>query len=149
MIYAVRITAGRANQVIDKLLALAKRGRSNIYSILAPAGVKGYIFVEAGSREDVVSAIYGISYAKGVISGNVSMKEIEHFLEPTKTKIRINKNDIVELISGPFKGEKARVTRVNKLKEEIVVELLEAAVPIPVTVTLDSIRIIEHKGDEN
>ncbi len=146
MIFAVRITAGRENQVIDKLLSLGKRGTADLYSILAPSGVKGYIFVEADNADIVQSTIYGVSHVKGVVKGAVPMKDIEHFLEPQAVQIKIDKNDIVEITSGPFKGTRAKVTRVNKLKEEIVVEPLEAAVPIPITVKLDNLRIIEYKS---
>lgn len=146
MIFAVRITAGRENQVIDKLLAIDKRSDLGLWSVLAPTGVKGYIFIETQDRDTVVSAVYGISYIKGVVEGSITIKELEHFLEPSMAQIKIDKNDIVEVTSGPFRGTKARVTRVNKLKEEIVVEPLEAAVPIPITTRLDNIRIIEHKS---
>nr|AQS31950.1 hypothetical protein [uncultured archaeon] len=32
-------------------------------------------------------------------------------------------------------------------KEEVVVELLEAAVPIPITVSLDSVKVIRREGE--
>ena len=56
--------------------------------------------------------------------------------------------DIVELISGPFKREQAKVIRIDKTKEEVVVELLEAAVPIPITVKLDAVKVIRRESDE-
>ena len=60
------------------------------------------------------------------------------------------KNDIVEIISGAFKREKAKVTRIDKAKEEVVVELLEAAVPIPITLKIDAVKVIRRPGeDEN
>jgi transcriptional antiterminator NusG len=69
-------------------------------------------------------------------------------LEQVKVERNIRKNDIVELISGPFKREKAKVTRINKQKEEIVVELLEAAVPIPITVKMDAVKVIRREEEE-
>ena len=69
-------------------------------------------------------------------------------LEQVKTQVNIQKNDIVEIISGPFAREKAKVTRINLQKEEIVVELLEAAVPIPITVKLDSVKVIRRDEKE-
>ena len=53
-------------------------------------------------------------------------------------------NDIAEIISGPFKREKAKIIRVDKLKEEVVVELLQAAVPIPITVKMDAVKVIRR-----
>ena len=78
----------------------------------------------------------------------VAYQEIEHMLEQAKTQINIQINDIVEIISGPFKKEKAKITRIDKQKEEIVVELLEAAVPIPITVKMDSVKVIRREGEE-
>ena len=57
----------------------------------------------------------------------------------------IAEGDIVELIAGPFKGEKARVQRIDESKEEITVELFEAMVPIPVTVRGDNVRVLQKK----
>ena len=68
-------------------------------------------------------------------------------LEQVKTAVNIQKNDIVEIISGPFKREKAKITRIDMAKEEVVVELLEAAVPIPITVSLDTVKVIRREGD--
>jgi transcriptional antiterminator NusG len=57
----------------------------------------------------------------------------------------IVEGDIVELIAGPFKGEKARVQQIDENKEEITVELFEAMVPIPVTIRGDHVRVLEKE----
>ena len=147
-VYALRTTAGRETQVIDKLIARTKQYGLYLYAILKPREVKGYFFVEAGSIDDLNKAIYGVQHAKGVI-GTVKMQEIQHFLVPAQEQIKIQVGDIVEIVSGPFRGETAKVKRVTKVKDEVVVELLEAAVPIPITVKLDSVRVIkpEEKGE--
>ena len=69
-------------------------------------------------------------------------------LEQVKHDVNIQKGDIVEIISGPFKREKAKITRVDKTKEEVVVELLEAAVPIPMTLKMDAIKVIRRDTDD-
>jgi len=147
-IFVVRTTTGRESQVIDKLSARIKQQPLQIYAILKPREVKGYFFVEAEEQDDVNRAIYGIRHAKGVL-GSVKVDELKRFLVPTTENIKINTGDTVEIVSGPFKGEKAKVKRITKVKEEVVVELLEAAVPIPITVKLDSVRVIksEKKGE--
>jgi transcriptional antiterminator NusG len=146
MIFVLRTTAGREKQVVDKLIAIAKK-MGNIYSVLSPAEVRGYVFVEADNRSDVQQAVYGVPHVKGVVEGTVKIEETEHFLEAKPAQINIEKNDIVELISGPFKAEKAKVVRINKVKEEVVVELLEAAVAIPLTVKIDSVRVIRRDSE--
>ena len=52
------------------------------------------------------------------------------------------------MISGPFKREQAKVIRIDKTKEEVVVELLEAAVSIPITVKMDSVKVIRRESDD-
>jgi len=56
----------------------------------------------------------------------------------------IKEGDKAEIISGPFKSEKCRILRVNTTKEEVTVELLEAAVKIPLTTKAENIRIIKE-----
>jgi len=57
-------------------------------------------------------------HARGVIQGSEGpaespFSEVEHFLSPTPDVEGIAEGDIVELIAGPFKGEKARVQRID------------------------------------
>jgi transcriptional antiterminator NusG len=70
-------------------------------------------------------------------------------LEQVKREVNIQKNDIAEIISGPFKREKCKITRIDRTKDEIVVELLEAAVPIPITVSMDAVKVIRRESDES
>ena len=65
-------------------------------------------------------------------------------LDQVKKEVNIQKNDIAEIISGPFKREKCKIARVDHAKEEVVVELLEAAVPIPITVKMDAVKVIRR-----
>ncbi len=144
-IFSLRVTTGREKQVIDKLEALIKKNDYPIYSILKPSEIRGYFFIEADDIEIVRRAVYGIHHVKGVVKGKVGMDEIKHFFAPLSQVINIEQKDIVELIGGPFKGERAKVQRVNKMKETVTVEPLEAAVPIPVTVRIDDVRLIQKK----
>ncbi|MBR9679090.1 MAG: transcription elongation factor Spt5 [Nanoarchaeota archaeon] len=145
-IYIVRVTAGRESQLTSRLNARLLTENEGVYAIMRPEQIKGYIFVEGKTREAVVQAIYGLRHAKGVIENPIAFDDVTHFFEPVAKKMVIDNNDIIELISGPYKGEKARVKRVDKAKEKVVVELLEAAVPIPITISLDSVRVIDRKG---
>jgi len=112
--------------------------------------MRGYIFIEADSRAAAEQASIGVPYARGILKNPVPYSEIEHMVEIEKKKeIVIKKNDIVEIISGPFKREKAKITRIDKTKEEVVVELLEAAVPIPITLKMDAVRVIRREEEEN
>ncbi|MFH1592408.1 MAG: transcription elongation factor Spt5 [Candidatus Woesearchaeota archaeon] len=148
MIFTIRTTANREDQVVDFVSSNAQKKNLNVYSIVRPHGLRGYIFIEADSRQTAEEAFHGVPYAKGLLPNNVDYSEIEKMLEQIKTDVNIQKNDVVEIISGPFNREKARVNRVNQQKEEVVVELLEAAVPIPITVKLDAVKVIRRDEDE-
>ena len=51
-IYALRTTANREDQVMDFVGSNAKRKKLDVYSVIRPHGMRGYIFVEAGSKID-------------------------------------------------------------------------------------------------
>ena len=147
-IYALRTTANREDQVMDFVVSNAKRKKLELYTVIRPHGMRGYIFLEAGSRSDAEQSAFNVPYARGILPNIIEYKEIEHMLEQVKHEMNIQKNDIVEIISGPFKRENAKVTRIDKQKEEVVLELLESAVPIPITVKMDSVKVIRRESDE-
>ncbi|MBW2990988.1 transcription elongation factor Spt5 [Candidatus Woesearchaeota archaeon] len=147
-IYALRTTANREDQVMDFVSSNAARKKLAVYSIIRPHGMRGYIFLEAGNRGDAEQAAFGVPYARGLLPNIIQYSEIEHMLEQVKKEMNIQKNDIAEIISGPFKREKCKITRIDRAKEEVVVELLEAAVPIPITVKMDAVRVIRRESEE-
>jgi len=146
-IFALRTTANREDQVMDFVSSNAVKKRLEVYSVVRPHGMRGYIFIEAATKTDAEQAAFNIPYARGILLQPVKYSEIEHMLEQVKHEMNIQKNDIVEIISGPFKRENAKVTRIDKTKEEIVVELLEAAVPIPITVNMDAVKVIRRETE--
>ncbi len=148
-IFILRTTANREEQVMDFVTSNATKKGMNVYSIIKPHGMRGYIFVEAESREEAEQAAFNVPYARGILPKKVDYKEIEHMLEESKkVEMNIKKNDIVEVISGPFKRENAKVTRIDRTKEDVVIELLEAAVPIPITVKMDTVKVVRREGEE-
>jgi len=148
-IYVVKTIAGEEKNVADlMMLKVNKMNKSGITSILVPDKLKGYFMVEGTLLEEIEEIISAIPHAKGVIKGEVRLSEIEPFLIPQPSTARVKVGDIVEIISGPFKGEKAKVKRVDMNKEEITVEFFESMVVIPVTVKGSSIRVIDMEGRE-
>ena len=147
-IFALRTTANREDQVMDFVSSNAAKKKLEVYSVIRPHGMRSYIFVEAGSRTDAEQAAFNVPYARGILPKEIEYKEIEHMLEQIKREVNIKKNDIVEIISGPFKRENAKITRIDRAKEEVVVELLEAAVPIPITVKLDAVKVVRRESEE-
>lgn len=147
-IFALKTSANREDQVMDFIDANVKKKKLEVYSLIKAHGMRGYIFIEANDFEEAQQAFSGVPYAKGILPKPLEYSEIEPMLEQIKTQVNIQERDVVEIISGPFKKEKAKVKRINMAKEEVVVELLEAAIPIPVTVKLDSIKVIRREGEE-
>ena len=148
-IFALRTTANREDQVMDFVASNAVKKKLPIFSVIRAHGMRGYIFIEAATKSDAEQAAFKIPYARGILDHPVKYSEIEHLLEQVKHEMNIQKNDIVEIISGPFKRENAKVTRIDKTKEEVVVELLEAAVPIPITVKMDAVKVIRRDVAES
>ena len=148
-IFGLRTTANREDQVMDFITSNASRKGLEVYSVIRSHGMRGYIFVEAASRTDAEQAAFNVPYARGILPNQIDYHEIEHMLEQVKSEINIKKNDIAEIISGPFKREKCKITRIDKTKEEVVVELLESAVPIPITVKMDAVKVIRRESEES
>lgn len=147
-LFAVRTTANREDQVMDFMYSNVEKKKLDVRALVRPHGMRGYIFLEAADRHVAEQAIHGVPYARGLLDNEVSFDEIEHLLETTSVKANIEKNDIVEIITSPFKGEKAKVTRLDLTKDEVVVELLQAAVPIPITLSTDAVKVIRRENEE-
>ena len=132
--------------VANELASKANKSKDkDIYAILSPAGLRGYVFVEGMNTDRVRELSRDIKKARNFIDGEADISEISPYLTPVSAVVGIVEGDIVELINGPFKGEKARVQQIDQAKEEITVELIEAMVPIPVTVKGDSVRLLEKE----
>ncbi|MFH1225542.1 MAG: transcription elongation factor Spt5 [Candidatus Diapherotrites archaeon] len=146
MIFTVRTTVGQESLVVDILSNKIHKEELNIFSLSVIPGLKGYILVEADNEMTVRRAIANTSHIKGrgIVGGEVKIEELHSLLEAKPLMKSIKTGAKVELIAGPFKGEKAKVIRVNDTKEEVTVELLEAAVKIPVTIHAEHIRILKE-----
>ncbi len=144
-IFALRTTANREDQVMDFVASNVKKRNLEVFAVIRPHGMRGYIFLEAVDRQSAEQAAFNVPYARGILPKEIEYREIEHMLEQVKREVDIRKNDIVEIISGPFKREQAKITRIDKAKEEVVVELLGAAVPIPITVKMDAVKVIRRE----
>ncbi|MFP4000322.1 MAG: transcription elongation factor Spt5 [Thermoplasmata archaeon] len=144
-VVAMKTQINQERNVADYIASWAEDKDIGVFAMLAPKPVRGYIFLEAMNPSLVEEITDGTRKAKGIIDGDTSIEEIEHFLAPKLAVEGITEGDIVELSAGPFKGEKARVTQIDEDNDEITVELFEATVPIPVTVRGDHVRVLEKE----
>ena len=145
-IYALKTTINQEKAVGDTIAYKAKKHKVGVVAVLSPPELRGYVLIEAFDRDALEKLIKGVPHARGLVAGETALTEVEHFLTPKPAVAGIAEGDIVELVAGPFKGERARVQRIDAAKEEITVELFEAMVPIPVTVRGDNVRVLQKKG---
>jgi transcription termination/antitermination protein NusG len=148
MIFVIKVTTNKEDSAMDLIIEKVQKKSLQILSISRPHGLRGYIFLEAIDRDSAEEAVFNLPYVKGIIGKTITYEEIKNMIEPQVSEMKIEKNDIVEILAEPFKKEKAKVLRVDKQKGEAVVTLLEAAIPIPVTVKLDNIKVIRREEDK-
>ncbi len=146
MIFTVRTTVSQESLVVDILAHKIKKEELSIYSMTAIPGIKGYILIEGDNEVTIRRGITNTSHVKGkgIVGGAVKVSDLDRLLEAKPLMKSIKEGMRVEVIAGPFKGEKAKVLRVNDTKEEVTIELLEAAVKIPLTLNAEQIRIISE-----
>ncbi len=147
-ILAIKTQIGYEKNVADEVENRARRSNIGILSILSPVSLRGYIFVEVMNPERLREVVRGIKRGRGMVKGELALEDIEHYLAPKIAVSGMVEGDIVELIGGPFKGEKARIKQIDEGKETVTVELFEATVPIPVTVKGEDVRVIQKEKKE-
>ena len=138
--YIIKTTSKHERTVADNIREAIENNMTDVVvtAVVVPEDIKGYVFVESPEEHArIEELVETIAHARVVLKSETSMEEIKHFLVPKPAVSGIEEGTIVELIAGPFKGEKAVVKRVDHTKEEITVELYESIVPIsPVYVTI-------------
>jgi len=142
-VYAVRTTAGQERNVAKLIFMNAKAYNIPIKAVIAPEGLKGYVFVEASGPHVVDKAIAGLRHVRSRVPGVVDTKDLERFLVAKPIIEELDLGDEVEIIAGPLRGAKAKVARIDKERGELVVELLESTFPMPVTVEADVVRLVK------
>ena len=147
MIFIIKVTTNKEERALDMISERAEKKNIKVYSISRPHGLRGYILLEAEDRDSAEEAVFNLPYVKGIIGKTLSYGEIENMIKPSVETISIQEGDLVEIIAEPFKKEKAKVLRIDKQKEEVVISLLGAVVPLPVTVKLDNVKVIRREEE--
>ncbi|MDD1713080.1 MAG: transcription elongation factor Spt5 [Methanoregulaceae archaeon] len=148
-IFAIKTTSKQERTVADNIKKAidTKATDVKVSAVIVPNELKGYVLVETQeSLPRIEQLVEKVPHARTVVRGETSLGEVGHFLVPKPVVSGISEGTIVELIAGPFKGEKAVVKRIDANKEEITVELYESVLPIPITVRGDNVRVVD-KGD--
>ncbi len=150
MIYIFRVTTGQEKIVSQMLEKKAKAQKLAIYSILVPENVKGYLFVEAASENDAVHLSQKTRHVKGILKQNIDISEVEKMVKAEKpAALTIELGDIIEIKSGAFKGDKAKVIKIDDNKDELTVEFMDMAVPIPTTIKRKIAKLFTKSGEDD
>ncbi|MFQ5941136.1 MAG: transcription elongation factor Spt5 [Nitrososphaerales archaeon] len=141
--FAIRTTGGQEHVVaklLENRIAIKKLG---IQSILVLDNLKGYIVIEAPDANVVYETLAGVRHVRGQIRGELQFKDIEGFLVKKPTVTELSVDDTVEITGGPFKGMRAKITRVDYEKQEATVILLDAPYQLPVTVDANYLKLVQ------
>ncbi len=148
-VFAVRTTAGQEKNVAELIAARVETHQLPIKAILVPEMLKGYVFIEAGGPHFVEEAIAGIKHVRSRVPGIVSFSDVERYIVIKPVIEDLDMEDLVEIVGGPFKGMRAKITRVDRTKEEVTLELLEATFTLPITVHADYVKLVEKARKES
>ena len=137
--------------------------QAEIMSIVHPPNMRGYVFVEASAKHHVEKLIgraggrdaksrrglnlTPLKNAKSVLPGEAPLENILPYLEPKAVTSGIEVGCIVEIVTGAFKGEKARITSVAEAKEEVTMELYEQPIPMTLSMRGDHVRVVERVNE--
>ena len=61
-LFAIRTTANREDQVMDFVTSNASKKKLEVFSLVRPHGMRGYVFVEAANRGDAEQAVFNVPY---------------------------------------------------------------------------------------
>jgi transcriptional antiterminator NusG len=142
-IFVVKTTTGQERNVARLVAAKVEMTHIPVKAILVPDTLKGYVFIEADGPHFVEEAITGVRHVRSRIPGLVSFSEIERYIIRKPVIEDLNEDDVVEITGGPFKGMRAKITRIDKSKAEVTLELLEATFTLPITVHSDYVKLVE------
>ena len=148
MIFIIKVTTNKEEKALEMIADRVRKKDLQVYAVARPHGLRGYIILEAADRDSAEESAFNLQYVKGIIGKTITYAEVKNMLQPKTEDFNIEIGDIVEMIADHFKNEKGKVVRIDKKKGEVVVSLLGAAVPIPVTVKMDNIKVIRREEEQ-
>jgi transcriptional antiterminator NusG len=147
MLFAYRVTTGQEHIIMEMLINKIKKNPEGIAAVFIFPDIKGYMFIESVDISAARKLAQGIPSIKEVLPKEVPIEEIVRLGEARIQVIPVAKGDVVEFVSGPFKGERAKVIKVDEVKDTITVELTDVAVPVPVTTKSGTVKLIQKAED--
>jgi len=150
-VYAVKTTLGRELDVALVISMrveekLAKGEETSIRSVVIPPNVRGYVFIEVDKLSELYRVTSDIRYVKAGRPVKVAYEELEKLLKPKPVIEELNVGDEVEITRGPFRGMRAMITSIDRNKNMLTVNILEAAFTIPITIPSDYVKKVSKGG---
>jgi transcriptional antiterminator NusG len=141
--FIVRTTARQELNAALLIEARTKNISDGLYSIVIPPDIKGYIILEVKGLHLIYNLIKDIKHVKGRATGSISIEELEKLIITKPVITELKPGDLVEIISGPFKGLKATVVSVNLQRNEVTLNMLESSYKLEATVPGDYVRPVK------
>ncbi len=151
-VFAVRTTISREKSVLEKMFQrlLVIKPFPDIKAIIMAEQLRGYVFVEARFKRDVMLVIAGLRHVKGKILGSIKLNSIFDLIKPRRVQEILEVGDVVEVVSGVFEGRRAEVLRMPKegAKQEVTLRLLDSDSAISIKIHGDYLKLIQ-KGEKH
>jgi transcriptional antiterminator NusG len=146
--FVVKVTAGQERVAANMLQNKLAKANVPIYSIMIVEGMRGYLIVEAEDEVAVRTFITKERNIRGVLPKPLNDDEVNKLVETENLSQMVENGDTIEFVTGPFKGYKAKVIRVDEVKDDITVELMDVPVPIPITTKGSTAKVVQ-KASKN
>lgn len=143
MFFIVKVTPGRERAAAEVIMYRAIAENFEIFSIIVPEDLKGFIYVEAKTAYQVDLISQDVKDVRGRLQGIVKDEEISKYFSEKPTAEEFSVGDIVEVKTGVFKRMKARVVDVDRARNEVTIELQESGSAFPITLSMDLVKLVE------
>ncbi|MEM0288052.1 MAG: transcription elongation factor Spt5 [Nitrososphaerota archaeon] len=142
-IYVVKVTGGQERNVANLIANRVDSRKIPILSIIYSDKMKGYLLIEAMDAQAISDAVSGVKHVRSYVPGVMTVEEISNLIV-TKTQLQeLKPEQIVEIISGPFKGMKAKVVEYTTTKKEAKVTLIDAPYQLQITIDVGYLKVVE------
>ena len=145
-IFVIKVTGGQERAIANLIYSKIVARNLGLYSIVYVDKMKGYLMVEGRSIQPLVDLVSGLKHVRTIVPGTMTIKDIENLISPREVGIELRPDQEVMVISGPFKGMKAKVVRHDKEKREATILLLDTPYQLQVTVEDSYLKPLEGQS---
>ncbi|MCX8203576.1 MAG: transcription elongation factor Spt5, partial [Nitrososphaeria archaeon] len=115
-------------------------GSRDVHAIVTLPNLKGFVFVEGAERDRVAVLVRELRHVKSRGIVQISHEEVLRHMVERPLIETISEGMTVEVVAGPFKGFTGKVTRVDRIRKEVTLELLESSYPFPISIPVNQVK---------